>query len=60
MYELFGTKEIQVGNTLYIVKRMPSERATESLNQKVEKFVAKRVMEELKNAGYPDNKANIA
>ena len=55
----FGVEEVKIGNTLYIVKTMPSESATESINRKVERFITKRITEELKNAGNPINKPNL-
>jgi hypothetical protein len=55
--EIFQTTRTQIGKTLYIVKTMPSERATETAEQKLVRLVSDRVSAEMKNT---ENTVSIA
>jgi len=50
---IFGITITQIGKTLYTVKTLPSERATETAEQKLVKLVSERVSTELKSVNNP-------
>ena len=50
---IFRTTRTQIGNTMYTVKTMPSERATETAEQKLVRLVRERISAEIKNAESP-------
>lgn len=45
---IFGTTETRIGNTKYIVKTLPSERATETVEKKLIRLVKDRINREIK------------
>ena len=51
---VFGISEMQIGNTLYIVETKPSERATETLEQLLVRFIGGRIAEDLKRVKIPE------
>ena len=53
---IFRTTQTQIGKTLYTVKAMPSERASETAEQKLVRLVGERVSAEIKTA---ENAGNI-
>jgi hypothetical protein len=55
MQTIFDTTETRIGNTMYIVKTMPSERATETVAQKFVRLVKDRISEEIKIPETPAN-----
>lgn len=46
---IFRTTQTRIGKTLYTVKAMPSERASETAEQKFIRLVGERVSAEIKN-----------
>jgi len=50
---IFGTTQTQIGKTLYTVKTMPSERATETAEQKLVRLVKQRIISEIKKTEKP-------
>lgn len=60
MQTIFGTAETRIGNTVYIVKTMPSERATETAVQKLSRLVKDRINEEIKSSEPLDNAGKSA
>lgn len=59
-HTVFRTTHTQIGKTLYIVKTLPSERATETAEQKLVRFVAGCMVDDLKNAGKSGNAMKTA
>lgn len=53
---IFRTTQTRIGNTLYTVKAMPSERAFETAEQKLARLVGERISAEIKNAENAVNK----
>jgi len=49
----FRTSQEQIGRTLYTVKAMPSERARETAEQKLVRYVKDRIIAEENNAKKP-------
>ena len=50
---VFRITETRIGKTVYTVKTMPSERATETAEQKLVRLVKERIPEEIKRAEKP-------
>jgi len=51
---VFRTTQTQIGKTIYTVRTMPSERATETAEQKLLRLVSERVSTEIKSAETAD------
>jgi len=50
---IFRVSKKQIGNTLYTVKTLPSERATETVERKLVRFISERVSAEVKSVKNP-------
>ena len=51
---IFQTTQVQIGKTLYTIKTIPSENASETAEQKFVRLVGQRVSEEIKSAENAD------
>ena len=60
MNPVFGITERQIGNTLYKVKTMPSEQATETAEQMLIRLVKDRIADERNSLEPLANAGNIA
>jgi len=51
--DIFRISQTQIGKTLYTVKALPSEKATETAEQKLVRLVRERIAEEIKSGETP-------